>query len=92
MVPLNGATMRFLASCARSCATVASAALIPLGGGEWRGLLVVGSVNPGRFHPGVGTLFLERIGELVSQALQARLLASGWQTRSDDPFSVRGGG
>jgi len=80
------------ALCGQGCATVASAALIPLGGGEWRGLLVVGSANPGRFHPGVGTLFLERIGELVSQALQARLLASGWQTRSDDPFSVRGGG
>ncbi len=52
---------------------VASAALIPIGGREWRGLLAVGSSDAERFHPGVGTLFLERIGELVSQALQARL-------------------
>ena len=53
----------------------ASAALIPLGNEEWRGLLVVGSSDAGRFYPGVGTLFLERIGELVSQTLRARLLA-----------------
>ncbi|MCC7221986.1 MAG: hypothetical protein IT490_14795, partial [Candidatus Contendobacter sp.] len=31
--------------------------------------------DAGRFHPGAGTLFLERIGELLSQALQARLSA-----------------
>jgi uncharacterized protein YigA (DUF484 family) len=40
-------------------------------------LLAVGSGDAGRFHPGVGTLFLERIGELVSQTLRARLLAGG---------------
>lgn len=55
----------------------ASAALIPLGSDEWRGLLAVGSGDAGRFYPGVGTLFLERIGELVSQTLRARLLAGG---------------
>lgn len=52
--------------CGQGGVTAASAALIPLGGDGWRGLLVVGSANPDRFHPGVGTLFLERIGELVS--------------------------
>lgn len=57
----------------------ASAALIPLGSEEWRGLLAVGSGDAGRFYPGVGTLFLERIGELVSQTLRARLLAGGQQ-------------
>jgi uncharacterized protein len=56
---------------------VASAALIPLGSEEWRGLLAVGSGDARRFYPGVGTLFLERIGELVSQTLRARLLAGG---------------
>lgn len=55
----------------------ASAALIPLGSDGWRGLLAVGSGDAGRFYPGVGTLFLERIGELVSQTLRARLLAGG---------------
>lgn len=63
----------------------ASAALIPLDGGQWRGLLAVGSGQADRFHPGVGTLFLERIGELVSQALQARLLAEGWQATPEPP-------
>lgn len=77
--------------CGQGGSAAASAALIPLGGGDWRGLLVVGSANPDRFHPGVGTLFLERIGELVSQALQARLQAGGWQARADDPSSARGG-
>ncbi len=67
-----------------------SAALIPLDGEAWRGLLAVGSGDANRFHPGVGTLFLERIGQLISQALQARLLAAGWRAMPDPP-SVRGG-
>ena len=67
----------------------ASAALIPLGGGEWRGLLAVGSSDARRFHSGMGTLFLERIGELITQTLQARLLAGGWRRLSDPP-SARG--
>ena len=68
----------------------ASAALIPLGGSEWRGLLAVGSGDARRFHSGMGTLFLERIGELITQTLQARLLAAGWRRLSDPP-SARGG-
>ena len=69
---------------------VVSAALIPLDNGQWRGLLAVGSGDANRFHDGVGTLFLERIGQLVSQALQARLLAEGWRAMPDPP-SARGG-
>lgn len=72
--------------------SAASAALIPLGGGLWRGLLVVGSSDPLRFHSGVGTLFLERIGELVSQALQVRLLASGQRAGDESSPSAHGGG
>ena len=53
------------------------------------GLLAVSSGDPKRFHPGMGTLFLERIGELITQTLQARLLASGWRRLSDPP-SARG--
>ena len=67
-----------------------SAALIPLDGTVWRGLLAVGSGNADRFHPKVGTLFLERIGQLVSQAVQARLLAEGWRAMPDPP-SARDG-
>lgn len=53
---------------------VASAALIPLlVAEEWRGLLAIGSRDPERFYSGAGTVFLSRIGELVSRALQVRL-------------------
>jgi uncharacterized protein YigA (DUF484 family) len=72
-----------------SACPAVSAALIPLDGEIWRGLLAVGSQDPERFHSGVGTLFLERIGELVSQAVHTRLRAEGWRIRPDPP-SARG--
>ena len=53
--------------------TVTSLALIPLRGGAPAspafGLLVLASPDPQRFHSGMGTDFLARIGELVSAAL-----------------------
>ena len=52
---------------------VGSAALIPLTGEGWRGLLAVGAGEPDRFQPGMGTLFLGRMGKLVSGALQTHL-------------------
>lgn len=70
-----------------SACRVASAALIPLGGNEWRGLLAVGSSAAGRFHPSVGTLFLERIGELITQTLQARLRAGSGQEEKETAAS-----
>ena len=54
--------------------TVTSQALIPLRGGAPGsmtpafGLLVLASPDPHRFHSGMGTDFLARIGELVSAA------------------------
>ncbi|MFZ1325888.1 MAG: DUF484 family protein [Candidatus Contendobacter sp.] len=68
---------------------VSSAALVPLGGSDWRGLLAVASSNPRRFHPGMGTLFLERIGELITQTLQARLLAGRRLKSVGEPPSAR---
>ncbi len=52
---------------------VGSTALIPLTGEGWRGLLAVGAAEPDRFQPGMGTLFLGRMGKLVSGALQTHL-------------------
>lgn len=52
---------------------VASAAMIPLRGPDWRGLLVIGSVDKGRFQPAMGTLFLSRMGALISHALRTYL-------------------
>jgi len=50
-------------------AGIASVALIPLGGQPPVGLLALGSVDQERFHPGMSTEFLSRIGELVTEAL-----------------------
>jgi len=39
------------------------------GGGEVFGLLALGSEDPQRFYPEMGTLYLERVGDLISAAL-----------------------
>lgn len=52
---------------------LASVALVPLGsGGQYSGVLAVASRDDQRFRPGMGTVFLERLGETLSQ-VQARL-------------------
>ena len=48
---------------------VRSTALVPLGIKGELGMLAIGSENPGRFFPGMGTMFLE----LLSQAISHRL-------------------
>ena len=50
-------------------AGITSVALVPLGGQPPLGLLALGSVDSERFHPGMSTEFLSRIGELVTEAL-----------------------
>lgn len=49
-----------------------SFSIIPLRRKRTIGLLVMGSPDAERFYPDMGTLYLERLGELVSSAL-ARL-------------------
>ncbi len=48
---------------------VRSTALVPLGSKGEYGMLAIGSESPGRFFPGMGTMFLE----LLSQAISHRL-------------------
>jgi len=48
---------------------IGSVALIPLGGQNASGLLALGSVDRERFHPGMSTEFLARMGELITDAL-----------------------
>lgn len=51
-------------------AHVRSLALLALReGGETFGLMVMGSEEPQRFYPGMGTLYVEQIGEMASAAL-----------------------
>ena len=47
---------------------VNSAVLLPLGSA---GFLGIGSADPNRFHPGMGTVFLRQIAELIETALLA---------------------
>lgn len=47
-------------------AKVESTVLLPVGDA---GLLAIGSHEPNRFHPGMGTVFLKLIGEAVATAL-----------------------
>ncbi len=49
---------------------IGSAALIPLGEKSAMGFLAIGSGDANRFHPGMSTDFLTRLGELVAGALQ----------------------
>ncbi len=52
---------------------IGSAAVVPLRGPDWKGVLAVASQDPERFYATMGTMFLSRIGELISHALQAHL-------------------
>lgn len=52
---------------------VRSLALVPLGETTVFGLLALGSEDPARFFPEMGTLYLRRIGELCVAGLGARL-------------------
>ncbi len=49
---------------------IGSAALIPLAKGAEIGFLAIGSNNTDRFHPGMSTDFLTRLGDLVAGALR----------------------
>jgi uncharacterized protein YigA (DUF484 family) len=50
-------------------ASIGSVALVPLGEGGSVGLLALGSAERERFHPGMSTEFLKRMGELITDAL-----------------------
>jgi uncharacterized protein YigA (DUF484 family) len=52
---------------------VRSVALVPLGQTTLFGLLALGSEDPQRFFPEMGTLYLRRIGELCAAGVTARL-------------------
>lgn len=52
---------------------VNSVALIPLFGTKQIGLLALGSKNETRFHPGMGTVFISHLGELISTSLKHHL-------------------
>lgn len=50
-------------------AEIRSSALIPLGEKNPRGVLGLGTQDPYRFHPGMGTVYLTRLGEMLTHGL-----------------------
>ena len=50
-------------------ASIGSVALVPLGEAGAVGLLALGSAERERFHPGMSTEFLKRMGELITDSL-----------------------
>jgi uncharacterized protein YigA (DUF484 family) len=50
-------------------ASIGSVALVPLGENGALGLLALGSAERERFHPGMSTEFLKRMGELITDSL-----------------------
>ena len=55
---------------------LSSYAYIPLRDAETFGLLVLASEEPRRYYPGMGTLYLSRLGDLIGCALAAHLAAT----------------
>lgn len=48
---------------------VQSTALVPLGENGCHGLMAIGSSDPARFYPGMGTLFLDLLADVISSSL-----------------------
>lgn len=63
----------FLSWFGESCEHIRSLALVPLGQTAAFGLLALGSEDPRRFYPEMGTLYLRRIAELCAAGVTARL-------------------
>jgi uncharacterized protein YigA (DUF484 family) len=50
---------------------VQSTALVPLGEDGAHGLMAIGSSDPARFYPGMGTLFLDLLADVIASSLSA---------------------
>ena len=57
----------------KNAKSINSVALIPLAGAERMGILALGSEDETRFHPGMGTVFISHLGELISTSLSRHL-------------------
>ncbi len=68
---LKGEQQEFLFN--KQAEAVNSVALIPLAGAERIGILALGSEDETRFHPGMGTVFISHLGELISTSLARHL-------------------
>ncbi|MCW9014912.1 MAG: DUF484 family protein [Gammaproteobacteria bacterium] len=55
------------------CQIIGSAAVIPLADAETYGVIGLGSKDEQRYHPGMGTDFLQQLADLVSAAMKPHL-------------------
>jgi uncharacterized protein len=53
----------------KDCVEIGSVALVPLGAKGAAGVLAIGANDADRFHPGMSTEFLSRIGDLIAFSL-----------------------
>jgi len=53
-----------------------STALVPLQGAEKLGVLALGSKDEACFHPGMGTVFISHLGELISTSISYHITKS----------------
>ena len=51
---------------------VQSAALVPLGEKGEHGMMAIGSSDPARFYPGMGTLFLDLLANVIATSVSGR--------------------
>lgn len=68
---LNKAQSEYLFG--ETASEIGSAALLPICDNHCFGMLAIGSRDPKRFHPAMGTLFLTYMGEAVGRALRPYL-------------------
>jgi uncharacterized protein len=59
-----------------NAAELGSGALLPLGQNSRFGVLAIGSRDAQRFHPGMGTIFLRQLGDIVSRVLAPHIATS----------------
>jgi len=64
---LNDEQQKFLFE--KNADLVNSTALVPLFSTEKLGILALGSKDESRFHPGMGTVFISHLGELISTSI-----------------------
>ena len=63
----DGSLMRYLFG--EQAAEIRSSALIPLALKTPQGVLCLGSRDPHRFHPGMGTVYLTKLGEMLMTSI-----------------------
>ncbi len=51
---------------------VQSTALVPLGENGMHGMMAIGSSDPARFYPGMGTLFLDLLADVIANCLDGQ--------------------